>query len=170
MKIELFNRALKHKDGQDNEKSSRQRYEPFLLKASATALIVLVAAQAAMANPRVKPYLFQENYEGVSLEREAYLFTPCKMVLKLVNMERCPDLKVLVNGIERHSFEESEITLDLKDGDVVELDAGKVLVLAKVRINAVSMNIEYLLGKTVQASHGIVHVASVNCAKTPEGH
>jgi hypothetical protein len=136
------------------------------MKAAMTLLIFMIAVQTAMADPRLRPLAFHENYDGVSLGKEAYLFTPCKMVLKLINMEECPDLKVLVNGVERYSFKEREVALDLKDGDVIELDAGKVVVLAKVRINAVSLNIKNLLGRTVQASHGIVHVATVNCADT----
>ncbi|MGI6669288.1 MAG: hypothetical protein ACOX4M_07855 [Acetivibrionales bacterium] len=131
-----------------------------MMKAAMTLLIFMIAAQAAMADPRFRPLAFHENYDGVSLGKEAYLFTPCKMVLKLINMEKCPDLKVLVNGVERYSFEESEITLDLKDGDVIELDAGKVLVLAKVRINAVSLNIEELAW---QNSTGIARNCSCGC-------
>lgn len=168
MKIELFNRAGKLKNGQKNEKPIGRGYDSFLLKAGIAVLILMIAAQAAMVDPLVRTLVFYENYEGEPLGKEAYLFTPCKMELKLINMEKCPDLKVLVNGVERYSFEESEIVLDIKNGDVIELDAGKVLVLTKVRINAVSRNIESLLGKTVTASHGIVPVAAVNCHNTAQ--
>ena len=126
----------------------------------------MIAAQAAVSSQIIRLRNFDENHEGEPLGKEAYLFTPCKMELKLINMEKCPDLKVLVNGAEKCSFEKSETILNLKNGDVIELDAGKVIVLARVRINAVSSNIEELLGKMVTASHGIVPVAVVNCRNT----
>jgi hypothetical protein len=169
MKTELFNWSGKLKKGRKNEKSGGQRYDIFLFKAGVIVLVLMIAAQVTVASPIIRSHNFYENYEGEPLGKEAYLFSPCKMELKLINLEKCPELKVLVNGVERCSFEKREIRLNLKDGDVIELDAGKVIVLAKVRINAVSLNIESLLGKTVTASHGILPVAVVNCHNTGKG-
>ena len=55
--------------------------------------------------------------------------------------------------------------LDLKDTDVVELDANAVQVTAQVEISAVSMNIKGLLGKRIVVTNGIISVARVNTDK-----
>jgi 2-C-methyl-D-erythritol 4-phosphate cytidylyltransferase len=83
------------------------------------------------------------------------------MELSLTNMDECPELKILVNGGTVDSFQGKSVLLDLKDGDVVELDASEVLVLPAVRISAASRNIEDLLGKKIDAAGGIVPVATV---------
>jgi hypothetical protein len=105
-----------------------------------------------------------EKYDiaGEPLGVEAFLFKTCKMELRLTNIENCPDLKVLVNGQERDSFKNRTVLLELKDGDVVELDSSLILAPANVQINAVSRNIGSLLGNSVMVTDGIVLIAYVN--------
>lgn len=158
MKVALFSQRIADKS--ENKKGA-ERFEWFMFKAFLTVFIILIAAQAALLNPSVKSSISDYYIEGEPLGAEAYLFVPSRMELKLININNCPDLKVLVNGMEKGAFENNTILLDLKDGDVVELDASGVFVLAKVQISAVSENIKDILGKTISITDGITTVTRV---------
>jgi hypothetical protein len=152
-----------------DEKISKTRkkfscsFEGFLFKAAISALLVLVAVQAAFLDPVFKSTVSNDNkLEGEVLKEEAYFFTPCKMELKLINIDHCPDLEVLINGEKSTAFYDKTVMLELKDGDVVELDAGTVLEEAVVQVSSVSSNISGFLGKTMSVTDGIHLVALVN--------
>lgn len=133
-----------------------------LLKGAFLAFfILLVISQAVLTDPSIRSYLNREEIDGVSMGSEAYLFEPCKMELKLNSSDYCPELRVMVNGEEAGAFSESTILLELKAGDVVELDASRLLLTAEVRITAVSSNIADLLGRSFEAADGIVKIAVV---------
>jgi hypothetical protein len=161
MKVALFSQRITDKMG---KKKVAEKFEWFLFKVFLTAFIIMIAAQAALLYPSVRSSVSDYYIEGDPLEKEAYLFVPSRMELKLINIDNCPDLKVLVNGIEKETFENNSVLLELKDGDVVELDASSLFVPAKIQISAVSENISGLLGKTIFINDGITLVAKV---KTP---
>ncbi|MEN6312982.1 MAG: hypothetical protein ABFD25_01905 [Clostridiaceae bacterium] len=155
MKVALFNHQVDDKPDKITQRSGEKRFEWLMFKAVLTFLIVLAAAQTALLYPSVRSSVSDYYIEGEPLTAEAYLFISCKMELKLINMSQCPGLKVLVNGSERAVFESNTILLELKDCDIVELDASNAPVLAKVQVTSVSENISGILGKVITASHGI---------------
>jgi len=155
-------------NGSDTEKDTKKHnggyqhvIEVLLKRACIIMLAVLVISQAVLSVPSVRTAFFNEGADGDPLGSEAYIFVLCRMELSLTNMDECPELKILVNGGTVDSFQGKSVLLDLKDGDVVELDASEVLVLPSVRISAASRNIEDLLGKKIDAAGGIVPVATV---------
>lgn len=140
-------------------------FEGFLFKTAIIALLILIAVQAAFLSPLFKLTVSNDKkLEGELLKEEAYFFIPCKMELKLININACPDLEVLINGEKSAAFNEKTVMLELKDGDVVELDAGSVLEEAVVQVCAVSSNISGFLGKTMSVTNGIHLVAMVDPA------
>ncbi len=141
-------------------------FERFLIWFSLAVFLVLIAVQAAMIHPGIKSVFFYEQIDGSPLSSEVYLYVPCKMELQLVNMGQCPALKVLVNGEEEDFFKGKTVLLDLKDGDVVQLDGCNVPVQAQVQISAVSQNITGLLGKRFVVTNGIIAVANISAAGT----
>ena len=166
MKIALLNRLNNDKNDIVKKKTWEEWFEGLLFKAFMIVFIIMLFVQTASFNTSVQStVLHNYNIEGEPLKEEVYLFVPCKMELKLTNIESCQDLKVLVNGVERESFTGKTVLLDLKDGDIVELDASYILVMANVQISAVSKNISGLLGKTVSVTDGIVLVARVKTIK-----
>lgn len=150
-----------------NETNAAKRYraaegvERLLMLIFFTSFILLVLSQAALTDPSIRAAFNRDASDGAVLGSEAYLFEPCKMELKLYNAEYCPELRVMVNGDEREAFWSDTILLELKKGDVVELDASKLLISADIQITAVSGNISELLGKSYTVSGGIVKVAIV---------
>lgn len=136
--------------------------ENFFICIGFAAFFMLIAVQVAMIHPAIKSAFFYEQIEGSPLSAEVCFFDTCKMELMLTNLSKCPDMKVLVNGEQKDSFEGRTVLLDLKDGDVVQLDGCNVPVLAQVQISAVSRKNQNLLGKKVFVSKGIITVATVN--------
>ncbi len=169
MKVVLFRQRLAEKADKTEKKRFEKRFEWFMFKLFVTAFIILIAAQLALLSPAVRLSVSENFYnygiEGEPLGQEVYLFVPFSMELKLGNLDRCPDLKVLVNGVEREAFVSNTVLLELKDGDVVELDASDVLVLAKVQVSAVSENFTSILGKTLSVTDGIIPVARVKTSQ-----
>jgi hypothetical protein len=139
-------------------KSLAEGVEKLLKRVFLAFFILLVISQAVLTDPSIRSFYSKETIDGVTLGSEAYLFGPCKMELKLKDPGYCPDLKVLVNGDEAGAFFTDTILLELKDGDVVELDASRLLVTAEVQITAVSSNIPELLGRSFEVAGGIVKV------------
>jgi len=138
------------------------KVEAILKAAFLAAFALLITVQVILTLPGARNSINKEAVDGEPLGKQVYLVEPCKMELRLVNMEYCPELKVLVNGDEADAFSTDTVLLELSDGDVVELDASKMLLSARVQVSAVSRNIKHLLGITVDAADGIVPVAVVN--------
>jgi len=160
MKIALLNKQFADKTDEDARTTAGERFEWLMFKALFVAFIMLIASQAALANLSIRSSVSDNYYiEGEPLCSEAYLFIPCKMELKLINVETCPNLKVLVNGVNTATFNNNRILLELKEGDVVELDGSSVLTLPVVQISAVSENLGSILGKTISVADGITFVA-----------
>lgn len=122
--------------------------------------VTFIAVQAVLTNDGTRDLLVRDALDGVPLGDEAFLFETCRMELKLDGMAGRPELKVLVNGAEAGNFSNGAVLLELKEGDVVELDASGLLVHTEVQISAVSRNLAHLLGRTVAADDGIVPVAT----------
>lgn len=160
--IEKNNCGDTKRDKEKKEKSSLHSMEILLKRACVIILALLTISQAVLSLPSVRTAFFFEGTDGDPLGSEAYVFTPCKMELSLTDMGECPELKILVNGEIADTFQGKSVLLDLKNGDVVELDASDVLVLPTVKISAASRNIEAVLGKSITAAGGLVPVATVN--------
>ena len=165
MKAALTNHEDNTRKEGNPKAASGKKIELLLISLFLTAFVILVAVQAVMLNPDMRPIFYYEKVEGSPLNKEMTLFSPCRMELRLTNMGQCRDLKVLVNGLEVDSFKGKEVMLDLKDEDVVQLDCNAVQVSAQVEISAVSMNIKDLLGKRIDVTDGIISVAAVNTDK-----
>lgn len=164
MKTIVQNSDVKNeKDAGKNEKKHEKGrlIETLLIRSCIAALLLLVVSQTVLTIPSVRTAFFNEGTDGEPLGREVYSYKPCRLELSLVNMDECPELAILVNGEAAETFQGKSVLLDLKDGDVVELDATEVLVPPVIQISAVSRNIEAILGKKIEATGGIVPVATL---------
>jgi len=121
--------------------------------------VIFITIQAVLTDDGIRGLLVRDALDGKPIGDEVFLFEKCKMELRLKGMPNCPELKVLVNGVEAGAFNGNAVLLELKEGDVVELDASRLLVNTEVQITAVSRNLAHILGRTVSAADGIVPVA-----------
>jgi len=160
MKERMLRKSKESGIGKEKIKSFFDRFDRLLINAFFAAFVILVVVQAFNLWFRVSmPDPGSSFYEGEPLTQEVYLYTPCKMELKLTNIDSCPELKVLVNGEEYARFYDKTVLLELKEGDVVELDASEILVIAEVQVSGVSENRKEHLGKNFVVSDGITFVA-----------
>lgn len=148
----------------DKCKSSCKKIEAFVLLCAASIILCLILCQVK----HVKALAGSEkafNIEGVPLESQAYIFEPCILELSLMDKDSCTDLSVLVNGNEAAMFTERKIVLELKEGDVVELDASGLIEAVRVQATYASPNIKNLLDKKMTVFDGINRFAVIGPAK-----
>lgn len=157
MKFEMQER----KNEESRCKAKNDIFGNIIIKVFPAVFLTMIAAQAIIINSANELYISDYHIKGEPLGYSAYLYEPCRLELRLINLDKCPDLKVLVNGEERASFETKSVLIELKDGDVVEIDASCALVLATVQISAVSGNISGLLGQIVHTVDGITPFAKI---------
>ena len=111
--------------------------ERALLIAFIAVFTVLIAVQTALTDSSIKIALDADNnLEGKPLGPEEYLYNEGEIVLKLIDGECGEGIKVLLNGTETSAFTEKEISLRVKDGDIIEIDGS--LALHDISIKTVS--------------------------------
>ena len=139
MKFIVFRTNNKSKYG---SRGYRLNFERLLFILFVISFTLLVLIQAAMTNPSVRTFLSTENeFEGTPLGVEEFFYNEGTIALRLLSSDSDSGLKVLVNGDEAAVFNESVINLDVKDGDVVEIDGSSTDMAADVQIISKSDNI-----------------------------
>jgi hypothetical protein len=103
------------------------------------AFSVLIIAQMLLFTPSTRVFLTQNGeLDGKPLGIEEYLYNKGEIVLQSIADE---NLKVLVNGDEIAAFKSSNVTLPVRDGDVVEIDGSALKKDVEVRIISKSDNV-----------------------------
>ena len=83
------------------------------------------------------------KYEGEPLQKEEYLYKKGEIQLELVSGRTDGKTLILVNGKEAGAFTEKHITLEVKNGDIIEIDGRNSAVASEVKISWCSSNIMY---------------------------
>ena len=105
--------------------------------------IVLIMTQIILTNPGLTMDMkLNKQIEGVPLKSEEYLFGHGELTFKLLGNNPGQDVKILINGDEKDSFANSEKTIKVKNGDVIEIDNTKTNDYIEVAIVSKSDNIE----------------------------
>jgi hypothetical protein len=124
------------------KKKSIVNFEKILIGMFTVAFLLTVIIQTALLNSDFRTiFSVDSGLEGTPLGQEEYLYMEGIVVLKLLNQETCPALKVLVNGDEVDRFFENESVITVKDGDVIEVDGSQVSDSLEVGIKSTSSNI-----------------------------
>ena len=132
-----------------------------------TVFLVLIIVQAAIFIPSIKPSVIDENSRiGVPIGREEYLYKEGSMVLTLIDFEKYPALRVMVNGEEKASFETNTVDISVCDGDVVELDGSMTNANSTVKVTSASSGIEDgILGKSFVVGKEVIKLFKVRISK-----
>jgi hypothetical protein len=105
--------------------------------------LALIITQAAIFIPSIKLAVMEkDSMMGVPIGKEEYLYKEGNLELTLVDFENYPALKVLVNGDEKASFQGKTVSLEVLDGDVVELDGSGTNASTGVSASSVSENMD----------------------------
>jgi hypothetical protein len=134
MKIRVF------KFKKDNEKNTV--LENILFSTCILCFAVLVLVQIVLAVPSFRSMLnLNDKSMGMPLNGDEYLYNQGQMTLKLISEEPDPTLKILVNGDNVAEFENTEMSINVKDGDVVEIDGSQSLIGHIVKVESITTNI-----------------------------
>lgn len=109
----------------------------------ALLFITLLLAQIALTNDTIRVYLSNvEDYEGYTISDIDNLIKEGSITLELMDMSRDNDVKVLVNGKEKASFDKKAIDINVTDNSVVEIDGSKIKTSFRVKVIDKSSNVE----------------------------
>jgi hypothetical protein len=143
-------------------KSGRKRgnsnfFEKFLFTAFLISFLLLVAVQITLSSPALRPFVSVDGrYEGVPMKTEEYLYDAGEVTLELVKPKSETNIGILLNGELAAGFSEPQITLEVLDGDVIEIDASNAKGEVEVRISGVSSNIsKKYVGKSLVVRNSI---------------
>lgn len=149
--------------GKNKARINRVSVERFLFLAFIVTFIILIAAQAALMNPSIRTFLTSDNeFEGTPLGVEEFLYNEGEIGLELLNAEKDPDLKVLVNGDVVDVFDTKDLSISVKEGDVVEIDGTGVSSDAEVSVVSKSNNISSeCIGKSVKVQSNVKKIVKI---------
>ena len=124
------------------KKGAAINFERIIFTSFIISLTMLVIVQAALTNSAVRTVLSAgSNFEGVPLGTEEFLYKEGEINLGISSESGNENLKVLLNGEEVAKFTGNKVSLKVKDGDVIEVDASDVPDTVEVVVLAKSSNI-----------------------------
>lgn len=127
------------------DKNNKERgavFESLLFKVCLLFFCVLLLIQLIFAVPFFRDKLnLTDKSIGVPLNNDEYLYNQGQVTLELVAESPDPALKILINGDEVATFENLEMPLNVKDGDVIEIDGSTSGSGHIVRVEATSSNV-----------------------------
>ena len=160
------------KAGKEKKKTSRNStkrwinygFEKILFFAFLCLVIAIVFIQGTLLNPSLRSYLIKdEEINGRPLGSEEYLYKEGVISIALLANENNEDLKLLVNGDEVAVFSQNLITLTVKDGDVIEVDASSIDNEAELEIISASENIAGVeVGKKIKVNANIEEITRIS--------
>lgn len=166
MKIVVF-RAGKEK--KKISKKSAMRFinfgmEKVLFFAFVCIFIAIIFVQGTLLNPSLRTYLVKdEGADGRPLASEEYLYREGEISIALLESENNEDLKLLVNGDEVAVFNQNSITLSVKDGDVIEVDASSTEHESELEIISASENLSGVeVGKKIKVNSNIEEITRIS--------
>ncbi len=166
MKIVVF-RARKEKKKVSQKSAMRfinYGIEKILFFAFVCIFIAIIFVQGTLLNPSIRNYLVKdEGADGRPLASEEYLYREGEISIALLESENNEDLRLLVNGDEVAVFNQNRITLSVKDGDVIEVDASSTEYETELEIISASENLSGVeVGKKIKVNSNIEEITRIS--------
>ncbi len=137
MKIKVF----KFKNDSDNP-DKNTLFENILFSTCILCFVVLILVQVVLVVPSLRNILhISDKSIGMPLNGDEYLYDQGQITLEMIGEEPDPTVRILVNGDNVAQFDSNEMTISVKDGDVVEIDGSQSLVEHIVKVESVTTNI-----------------------------
>ena len=139
-------------------------FEKILFFTFVCLFIAIVFIQGTLLNPSLRSYLVKDDdVNGRPLGEEEYLYKEGEISIALLASESNEDLKLLVNGEEVAVFNQNLVTIPVKDGDVVEVDASSTDQEAVLEIISASENISGVeVGKRIKVNSNIEEITRIS--------
>ena len=139
-------------------------FEKILFFTFLCLFVAIVFIQGILLNPDLRSYLLKdEGVNGRPLGSEEYLYEEGEISIALLASESNEEIKLLVNGDEFAVFNENLITIPVKDGDVIEVDASSIDHEAELEIISASENIAGVeVGKKIKVHSNIEEITRIS--------
>lgn len=83
--------------------------------------LTMVVTQVLMLNDNIRVFLNStEKIEGININ--TYLSNDGTLELELINLDKAPKAFILINGDPKYSFKEKKLKINIKQGDLIEMD------------------------------------------------
>ncbi len=146
---------LKRNDDKINETDKTASLEKILFRTCIIFFIALISVQIILSVPSVRARLnIMDKSLGIPLGSDEYLYGSGKVTLALISEEPDPQIKILVNGEETGIFDKTEISINVNDGDVIEIDGSESPTSHMIKVQNASSNIN---SKSINAIANIDH-------------
>lgn len=117
-------------------------FENILFSTCIICFCVLILVQILLVIPSVRSSLnLSDKSVGSPLSSDEYLYNQGQMTLQMIGIEPDPLLCILVNGEPAAMFEKMEMSINVKDGDVVEIDGSQSQIGHIVKVEGITSNI-----------------------------
>jgi len=166
MKVVVFKAGKEKK--KISEKSAMRfinfGFEKILFFAFVCIFIAMIFVQGSLLNPSTRNFFTKdEDAVGRPLDSEEYLYNEGRISIALLESDINEELKLLVNGDEVAVFNQNLITISVKDGDVVEVDASSTQNQTELEIISASENISGVeVGKKIKVDSNIEEVTRIS--------
>ena len=118
-----------------------KKLERILITCFAICVLLLITTQFLMTNPNIRVFLTQEeNAEGAFFEQSEIIYDKGIVSIELVDSASMESAWVLVNGLKVSNFTQKQVSISVKDGDLVEIDGTQVSDNLEVKISSYSSN------------------------------
>lgn len=142
--------------------------ERWLLRAAALGVLLLVGVQVLLQQDPARGYLtYIDRIEGERLdEPEAILATAAPrtyvVVLHLVSREQAERARLLVNGVPAGDFGQPRLQVQVRAGDVLEIDGSAYQETLRFRVTATSRElVRPALGREIMTRGDIRSLGTV---------
>jgi hypothetical protein len=152
-----------NKSKKNQEKDIKLNFEKILFFSFIIMFTLLIITQTILMSPSIKTFIpLNKTNEGTTLGAEEYLYKKGEINLELQNAGSDEKLKVLVNGEVMGTFINKSLKLNVKDGDVIELDGSEIISEDEVKIISTSSNINSeILNKKLKIGSGVERLTDI---------
>jgi hypothetical protein len=149
----MKNRFCIYKFGKEekiDKKDNSIFFENGLFLTCIVVFFILIAVQIALVIPNVRDnFNLSDRSIGIPLKGDEYLYNQGQVTLKMMGDEPDSMVKILINGDYTAMFENLEMNINVKDGDVIEIDGSKSLLGHVVMVKELTSNIDRECGNAV---------------------
>ena len=159
-----YENGIKSRVKKDREKANEQNIEKYMIFAFAVIFVLLIAAQTALTSPSVASLLnINTEYEGEPLGKEVYLYKQGEIELGLAGGRTNGSLILMLNGENVATFDKGSVRIEVKNGDVIEIDGSNVEREETVKVLSCSSNLDKkLIVKSIKVKSEIKYFLKIS--------
>ncbi len=141
MKMKVFKVFKFIRSPENKEKNTV--FENILFGACILCFGILIAVQIVLVTPALRDrFNLYDKSIGLPLNGDEYLYNQGSITLKIMGEDPDPLLRILVNGDFVAAFDKNEMGVNVKDGDVIEIDGSQSPTGHIVQVKSFSDNID----------------------------